>query len=215
DSKIVKNIISRPDWLPLLAFSIVLFFFFTVFTGKNKHYSRFGLFLYFTAGVVSLSFELIIFYVYQSLAGSLYSELALLVGVFMLGLAMGTYYVQKYAVRKPELLTPALLFVICLVFLFTFEHIPSAFLLPYLVVCMFLAAIATGGLFVAATKRYYAVKPERNRGAGYALELTGSALGALLTTTVLLPVLGLHGLILILIILIAMAFGGSLLTGAD
>ncbi|MBN1213466.1 MAG: hypothetical protein JXA92_12915, partial [candidate division Zixibacteria bacterium] len=29
DSKIVKNIISRPDWLPLLAFSIVLFFFFT------------------------------------------------------------------------------------------------------------------------------------------------------------------------------------------
>ena len=79
---------------------------------------------------------------------------------------------------------------------------------------MLLAATATGGLFVAATKRYYANNPEGNRGAGYALELGGSALGALLTTTVLLPVFGLHGLVLILILLIAMAFGGGLLTRA-
>ena len=215
DSKIVKAVISRPFWLPILAVIIVSYFIFLVFTGENMRYSRFGLFLYFTAGVVSLSFELIIFYVYQSLAGSLYSELSLLVGVFMLGLALGTYYSQKYTIKKPELVTLALLLLVCAAFLFTFEHVPSAYLLPYHVACLLLAATATGGLFVAATKRYYADNPERNRGAGYALELGGSALGALLTTTVLLPVLGLHGLMLILITLIVMAFGGSLIRGAD
>lgn len=214
DSKIVKAIISRPVWLPVLAIMVVLFFVFLVFTGENKRYNRFGLFLYFTAGVVSLSFEMIIFYVYQSLAGSLYSELSLLVGVFMLGLALGTYYSQKYTFRKSELLTLALLLLVCAAFLFSFELIPSAYLLPYHLVCMLLAATATGGLFVAATRRYYADNSERNRGAGYALELGGSALGALLTTTVLLPVFGLHGLMLILIILIVMAFGGSFLTRA-
>ena len=212
DTKLIKRLISRPIWLPILAILIVLFFLKVVVTGDGKRHSRFGLFLYFTAGVVSLSFELLIFYVYQSLAGSLYSELALIIGVFMLGLALGTYVSQKYTFKKPELLTLALLFLVCAVFVCTFEYIPSNYLLPYHVACMLLAAMATGGLFVAATGRYYADNPERNRGAGYALELTGSALGALLTTTVLLPVLGLKGIMLILIILLVMAFFGSLAT---
>jgi spermidine synthase len=157
--------------------------------------SRFGLFVCFTAGTVSLSLELISFYVYQSSAGSLYSELAILIGTFMLGLSLGTYLAS--GVTKPGLTRLSLLTLLIATLLFgvTWSSVDYELALVYHALFLMVVALATGSLFVAAIRRYYDVNPARNRGAGYAWELVGSALGALVATSLLLPMIGLSWLL--------------------
>jgi hypothetical protein len=177
--------------------------------GKGRH-RRFGLFLYLTAGLVSLSLELVSFYLYQVSAGSLYAELAALIGAFMLGLAVGTYF--AYRVRSTRLAWPALVMLLLatLFFIHTCLQVDPRVLLLYHLCFQFTVALATGTLFVAATSRYYPAGLTANRGAGYAAELTGSAIGALLTVTILLPVLGLQWLLLSICGVVVLAAAGLL-----
>lgn len=212
DNRLIDFTLKKTSWLYILPFMVILFWMALFLSNKTNRRSRFGLFLYFTAGIVSLSFELITFYVYQSLAGSLYSELSLLVGVFMLGLAIGTYLSHTYPIRNSKIPVLLLLMFLIAAFRMSFMYVPSAFLLIYHIIFMFLMAAATGAVFVGATRLYYTCHHDRNRGLGYALELVGSSLGALLTTTVLLPVIGLQGLLGAVIFLLILAFSGSILT---
>jgi len=173
---------------------------------------RFGLFLYLTAGLVSIALELLSFYVYQTTAGSLYAEIAALVGAFMLGLAGGTYYARKLQSRHLEY--PALVVLLCAVavFLLTWQRVDWQVALAYHLMFLFVVALATGSLFVAATNRYYEERPLANRGAGYAVELAGSALGALFTLTLLLPMVGITWLLIILGAVLLTALVGAVCT---
>jgi len=213
DREVISFILGKPGWLVGIPLFIIAFFALSTTTRVKK--KRFGLFLYFTAGVTSLSLELISFYVYQSSAGSLYSEMAVLIGAFMLGLAFGAYY--SIRMDKKQLEYPALLMLLAttLIFLATFDHINPQALLFYHLFFLFVAATATGSLFVAATDRYYPGRAESNRGTGYACELIGSSVGALLSTTILLPVIGLQWLLISLVVLLVVAFGGSFVSGRD
>ncbi|HWR83270.1 MAG TPA: hypothetical protein VN285_08205 [Candidatus Deferrimicrobium sp.] len=211
DRRVLTIILGRSEWLALIPVLIAGSF---ILTGVSRgEPRRFGLFLYFTAGVVSLGLELISFYVYQSLAGALYSEMAVLIGAFMLGLAFGTYYSQRASGVRLEYLALLILLGGILIFLFTFDHIDPRALLFYHVSFLFVVATATGSLFVAATNRYYPLGRNANPGAGYACELTGSALGALLTTTILLPVIGLQALLASLAGIVVLALVGSVISG--
>lgn len=210
DRHVMSFILGRPGWILVIPLFVLMFFGLSSTTRAKK--KRYGLFLYFTAGLVSLCLELVSFYVYQSSAGSLYSEMAILIGAFMLGLAFGTYYSMRMG--KERLEYPALLTLLAatLIFLATFDRINPQALLFYHLFFLFAVAAATGSLFVAATSRYYPTGSETNRGAGYACELIGSSVGALLSTTILLPIIGLWWLLMSLAILIVVAFLGSLLT---
>jgi len=210
DKAFISLILGRPVLSVTIPLLIVLFFAWSIISGKREN--RFGLFLYFTAGLVSLSLELISFYVYQSSAGSLYSEMAVLIGAFMLGLALGVYYAMKKGQAGTGHTALVILLVLILLFLTTYNRVQPALLLFYHLFFLFAAAAATGGLFVAATNRYYPQGSEQNRGAGYACELVGSSVGALFTTTILLPVVGLHWLLISQAMLIAVALIGSFLT---
>ncbi|MDD3732087.1 MAG: hypothetical protein PHU88_06900 [candidate division Zixibacteria bacterium] len=212
DNRLMDFTLKKTSWLFILPVAVTLFLLVLFLSNKTNRRSRLGLFLYFTVGIVSLSFELTIFYVYQSLAGSLYSELSLLVGVFMLGLAVGTYLSHTYPVRNLEIPVLLLMMFLIAAFMMSFMYMPSSLLLIYHIIFMFLMAAATGAVFVSATRLYYTRHNDRNRGLGYALELVGSSLGALMTTTVLLPVIGLQGLLGALIVLLILAFSGSILT---
>ena len=171
---------------------------------------RFGLFLYFAAGAVSLAVELTVFYVHQTLAGSLYSELAVLVGAFMVGLAAGTYFALRMPSRRGlEYPSLVMLGAALVLYLFTYEHVPVDALLVYHVPFLFAVAAATGSLFVAATARYYPEKSAGNRGIGYAIELVGSCLAALLLGPVLLPVIGMTALLVSLVGLTVLALAGA------
>lgn len=179
--------------------------------GRNRR-RRFGLFLYLVAGVVSISLELLSFYVYQTTAGLLYSELAALVGSFMLGLAVGTFYSQR--MNSDHLEYPALIVLIIAGALFglTWNHVEQSTALGYHLLFLFVVALATGSLFVAATRRYYKNRPLINRGAGYAVEVLGSAIGALLTLTLLLPMLGIAWVLVVLELILLIAFVGAIVT---
>ncbi len=179
--------------------------------GRRKR-KTYGLFLYFTAGLTTLTAELIAFYVYQSTAGSLYSELGLLIGTFMLGLALGTYISMKSEAERLEYPSLLLLLTSMLLYFVTYTQIPPTALLYYHLLFLFTTALAGGGLFVAATYRYYFGRAGANRGTGYAFEIAGSAIGALFATTILLPLIGLQWLIGSVLILLLISLVGSYIT---
>jgi spermidine synthase len=210
ERKMFASLFERSTWLVLLPLVILVLFVILV-TGRNRA-RQFSLFLYFTAGAVSLSLELVSFYVYQSLAGSLYSELAILIGAFMLGLAIGTFYAFK--IRNPALAFPALILmaIASLLFLVTYDIVAARMLLVYHLMFQFTVALATGTLFVAATSAYYPIGREVNRGAGYAAELLGSSLGALTITTVLLPAIGLQWVLIAITGLTLLAIMGTIVS---
>jgi len=207
DRKLIGFILGQ-SWLLLALPLLILILFVVCLSGPGKG-ERYALFLYLVAGLVSLSLELICFYLYQSTAGSLYTEMAVLIGTFMLGLSLGTYYALKVGDRPVEFPALIMLLASVMIFIFSYDSVGSKILLIYYSLFMLVTALATGTLFVGATNRYYNLKVRANRGIGYGWELFGSSIGALLTTTVLLPIIGLTWLLWSLVILLAMTFAGS------
>lgn len=192
---------------------IILLFVFSIKGRKTqKKRKTFGLFLYFTAGLTTLTAELIAFYLYQSTAGSLYSELGLMIGTFMLGLSLGTYISIKSEAERLEYPSLLLLLTSMLLYLFTYAQIPAMAVLYYHLLFLFTTALAGGGLFVSATYRYYFGRVGANRGTGYAFEIAGSAVGALFTITILLPLIGLQWLIGSVIIFLFICLVGAYIT---
>lgn len=169
-----------------------------------------GVLLYIVGGLVSLTVELLIFYLYQSSVGALTAHLAALIGVFMLGLAVGVIAASSARRRLNEIMALGLLLLILLALLWT-GNVPNFVMAGVLFVLMFAAAAATGGLFVAATRRYYAASTGANRGLGYAVEIAGSAIGALLTTTVLLPTIGVSWILISCLILTGLLGAATLI----
>jgi spermidine synthase len=210
DRRIMDFILGKPVWVIAVPLAILVFL--TLLYRSPERGRRYGLFLYFTAGVVSLTLELVSFYVYQSSAGSLYLEMAVLIGAFMLGLAVGTYY-SRHIDKKPlEYLALFMLLTATVLFAITHQRIQPQALLFYHLFFLFAVAAATGSLFVAATNRFYPTGHESNRGAGYACELIGSSVGALFTMTILLPIIGLQWLLTATALLTVLALAGSILT---
>ncbi|MEW6413199.1 MAG: hypothetical protein AB1483_12135 [Candidatus Zixiibacteriota bacterium] len=194
DHLIITQILTQPLWLLIFPVVLIILFVTTIIPKRAK--GKFALFLFFTAGVVSLSLELISFYVFQSYAGALYWAMAVLIGAFMLGLSLGTVAVYWIKSDKTASVALIVLMVLTLGFLFTYENGTIEFAVFYHAGFLLLTAAASGALFVGATRQYYGRKAKENRGTGYALEIAGSSLGALFSTAVLLPVIGLTYLLI-------------------
>jgi len=175
----------------------------------GRRQKRLGLFVYFVAGSVSLAMELLSFYAFQATAGSLYSQLAVLVGAFMLGLSLGAWYASRTDRPGVEYLALVTLLAAGLIFMFTHDLIDVRLGVLYHPLFLFTVALATGSLFTSATRRYYGYSLTGNRGLGYAIELAGSGLSALLVTTVLLPLIGLEGVFICLLSLVALTLSAA------
>jgi spermidine synthase len=213
DRALLHALMRRPWWLIVLP-ALILCVFVVMLRGSQSN-ERFGLFLYFIAGLVSLSLELISFYVYQTMAGSLYAELAALIGAFMLGLAAGTYYSHRIGGGPLEFPALIMLAAAILIFMGMYDRIGTDAVIYFHACFLFVTAVATATLFVGATNRYYGDMLAANRGTGYAWELIGSSVGALLTLTLLLPTIGLTWLLIGLILVLALGFAGAVITGAQ
>ncbi|MEW5995376.1 MAG: hypothetical protein AB1744_13420, partial [Candidatus Zixiibacteriota bacterium] len=138
DRQVLSLVFGSRIWLVVLPFGLMAFCVIAAVGGSARR--RFGLFLYLVAGLVSLALELLSFYVYQSSAGSLYAELAVLIGAFMLGLAFGTWYSVRMKGERMEY--PALLTLLtaCVLFLLTFERVDPRAQLPYHLLFLFVVA---------------------------------------------------------------------------
>ncbi|MDH4157381.1 MAG: hypothetical protein OEW00_08915 [candidate division Zixibacteria bacterium] len=215
DKALVAAILKNPGWQVFLPVVVILFLASAIASRDTlRRRRRFGLFLYFTAGIVSLSLELISFYVYQSSAGSLFSEMAVLIGAFMLGLALGTYYAVRWGADRSGHASLGILLAAAIAYRLTYASVPPHLQLFYSICFLLAVAVATGLLFAFATRRYYGGQTESNRGLGYACELLGSSMGALFTTTILLPVIGLSWLLVSLAMLVGVTLLVSLVMPA-
>jgi hypothetical protein len=210
DRVIMKLVSSGRMWLIGVPIVLGLLFLFAI-VGQSAQ-RRAGLFLYYVAGVVSLSLELIAFYTVQSYFGSLYSVMTLLIGAFMLGLSAGTYLGWRARNRYMGHLALTTLLLALLVFFRGYRVPDPLFSMLGHLAFLFIVAGATGMLFVAATKIYYASGRMLNQGMGYAVELVGSSAGALLATPILLPLIGLDWLLIGLMTLVGLAFVALLRT---
>lgn len=177
------------------------------------------------AGGSLMVVEIVLLLAFQVLEGFLYSELAVLLSCFMTGMAAGAAAVGSWLnrVRSAEkclILTHGMLvlLVLCVMLSLSILHrlcsggdVPS-WLSPLLFRSLALIAGGLGGAhFSFATAVWAKGQPLAVRiGAGlYAADLVGAAVGALLSSLVLLPLLGVYATLILTVSLLTC--GGLLL----
>lgn len=166
-----------------------------------------------SGGFAASCIEVIILIAFQSLYGYVYQMLGIIITVFMGGLAVGALarrrFVRTVSFRSYSLVQLGIaLYAVALATLFLgfdASRIPSILTFAAFPLLTFLIAVLVGLEFsIAASLRVGA--PSGVASELYAVDLIGSALGALLVTTVLIPSAGLVGVCLITALL-------SILTG--
>ncbi|MGB7294144.1 MAG: hypothetical protein WBC70_01015 [Candidatus Aminicenantales bacterium] len=174
-----------PVWLlgcPLLLFSLFL----AVLWAKKKETS-FSLIPLAVMGLTTIVAEIVLLVWFQSLYGYLYGRVALLLSTFMLGLFLGALFKSR-----PENTTFGRLAAVqasFLALLGTFRLLlpthPPEFL-AYLLLLLF--GCLGGRLFVVSNLIFLRTRADYGR--GYGFDLIGSFAGALLTSSLLIPLAG-------------------------
>ncbi len=175
-----------PFWLldlPLLI--IIAFLFFLWLRKKTTSYLLVPLAV---MGLTTIIFEIIVIITFQTLYGYLYQRVALLLSSFMIGLSLGAFWGRR---RKRVHFTHILvlqfgLLLLVLAFYFVMStQIPELGLFLFLLILGFLG----GDLFIIANVLF--LEQKKNYGLGYGLDLLGSFMGALVASSILIPLMGL------------------------
>lgn len=146
-------------------------------------------FALFTTGFAGTALELILVLGFQILYGYVYSQVGVLITAFMIGLLVGAFYVLKTLKRYSRRSL-----VICEMTVVLFS-VGLAVFLPYMVTITFVLAVVVlgalvGAEFPLASHLYYKDVPA-TAAAVYGADLLGGCLGALLVSTLLVPLIGL------------------------
>ncbi len=177
-------------WLfdfPLAVFVLILI----IFALKPKKTS-FYLVPLAVMGLTTLTTEIAVLIAFQTFYGYLYQKVALLFSCFMIGLFMGALRGKK---RKTKAYIHLLLiqagFIILLLLLELFlEAPPSEF---FFFMFFFFLGYLGGDMFIVSNHLY--LERKKNFGLGYGLDLLGSFFGALVASSLLIPLFGIPLLI--------------------
>ncbi len=154
-------------------------------------------FVMFSAGYALSLSEIIIIFAFQIILGYVYQYIGIIIALFMIGMSIGAFVVNKYEKLKGKNSIPVYLIII------------SAFLisLPFIlkgmnsiniheIIIHFVFAVLslfvsflTGGLFAVLSLKYEG-NSTKTAGNIYSADLFGSALGAILVSVFLLPLIG-------------------------
>jgi spermidine synthase len=146
-------------------------------------------------GFVEISIEVLVIFGFQVVYGSAYLELALIVGAFMAGLAVGGLLPRPTeAATYPQRLIDIMAFAAMVAFavppvLYLLSRWPAAPVVVLHVVfgaLAFAAGLCGGAQFVVALRAW----GERGAGVLYGIDMLGSAAGAVVTAVILVPALG-------------------------
>ena len=176
----------RSHWLLDLPLLIFVAFLFGLYL--RKRITSFLLVPLAVMGLTTIIFEIIVIITFQTLYGYLYQRVALLLGAFMIGLSGGAFWGRT---RKRFHFTQILvlqfgLLLLVLAFCFLLStRVPEFGLFLFLILLGFLG----GNLFVVANALF--LEQRKNYGLGYGLDLLGSFLGALVASSILIPLVGL------------------------
>jgi spermidine synthase len=179
---------------------------------KRPSFSRQSIsYAIFTTGLAGMIFNLAVIFTFQTFYGYLYHQIGLLIALFMLGVALSSFYLTRFLdriERGSHLFVKIEICIIIFSFLFPFAFsIPSQYLektaialliYPLFLIMSFLSGACIGLQFPLASKIYLAL-PGKKRTLGhtagllYGADLLGGFLGGLFGGVLLLPVLGLKG----------------------
>lgn len=158
------------------------------------------LFAVFTTGLSTMALQIALIFSFQSVYGFVYEMVAVIIAVFMCGLALGAYLSNSYIKDKSNI--GILAFVQFIIFLFAgliglTLPVIARIVLPALIFLLFITLTFTAGLingldFPLATACYLVPgkRVDRTVGIIYAVELLGACLGAILASIVIVPVFG-------------------------
>ena len=188
---IEKNVLSFFSELPffwLLDFPLLLFVFLLLFLWLRGKKSSFFLLPLAVMGFTTIVVEIIVIIFFQTLYGYLYGKIALLLTSFMAGLFLGAFRGQ---IRKKFNLSQILFIQFGFLLLLFLLQLSLNLQLPELLMFLFLLILGFlgGDLFIVSNNLF--LKEHKNYGLGYGLDLLGSFLGALIASSLLIPLVGL------------------------
>ena len=144
-------------------------------------------------GFVGMSVNLLLLLNIQTTFGSLYELIGGMIATQMLGLTLGVVFantaLRRYATNRIVGFTLALFFIFTVCLPITMRMLTEIHSLPASFLVLTIGGGFTGAMYGILNRIF--LDDHRQTGTIYAWDLFGSALGALLATSLLLPVLGL------------------------
>lgn len=151
-----------------------------------------------TMGFTTIVLEIIILLAFQTFWGYVYSRLALLLTMFMGGLALGSWLsLRRKKTGSGELAVIQGAFVGLPVV--AYVSVVGRFTAAALFALLLVLGSVSGYLFVVANRLYLALKEDYGR--GYAADMLGSFLGALFVSAVIIPLIGIPTLLMYLAVM--------------
>jgi len=189
--------------VPILVFIILRIFYILKTTQQGNKTSFDGTFLVYSAGLVSIGIVIVLMYLYQTHFGSLYLHIGIISSVFMVGLTTGAALIRHLLLSKRKIRPEILLFVAASVHTIIFIAIafwPAVLGTLYgeqwthltFAIAFVLCGVCAGCYFPVAARQLADSDFEAGQ-AGSKLEIAdhlGAAEGGVLTSLLLVPVLG-------------------------
>jgi len=164
-----------------------------------------------TTGFAGMVFEIISIIAFQAIYGYLYYKIAVIIALFMAGLASGAYIMNKSkgdnTLRNIKILElSVVIYSLILPFIFIFISVHSYNInVPELLfsTIMLLAGFLVGAEFPLASRLYFETDRsiEKTAGVLYASDLIGAFIGAILTSSFLIPLYGITNVLILSAIL--------------
>ena len=170
-------------------------------------------FVMFTGGFIASSVEIIILIGFQILCGYLYLMLGMVITAFMAGLAGGSFWIRKKKLkynRRTFFLIQCILALYCFllpIILGLLQHFTVGDLVVqsvFVIITLLIGALI-GALFATCTFILQGTTTSITARL-YSADLVGSALGALVAGTILIPLMGINYSAMILTVLILISF---------
>jgi spermidine synthase len=189
EESVIYDLLNKYYLLPL----VVLFITFFVFYDIRKAYGDervASAFTIFVIGFTSISTLILLIILFQNYYGILFYRISLINALFMLGLASGSYFANRFEIKILSsflLSLSGMLFVLIIYTVYNNEYLFWGIILFYSFLC--------GTVFPLLFKNISGKDYHKTASLLNALENYGSVTGSLLTAVFLVPVIGIIGTI--------------------
>jgi predicted membrane-bound spermidine synthase len=192
--KVLSSLASWPFWMALILFALTrLWFLAQNRLGEPGLSSYDCFFMLLTTGVAGISYQTLLMFVFQTWHGSLFLYVGLISSLFMLGLTLGAFTLEKILISG---LSQARILLVLV-----FGHLGFCLLTGWvagngnpalLILCFLLAGVLTGAAFPLGESALHRLGAPVGLSASRleAWDHLGGALGGILTGMILLPLLG-------------------------
>lgn len=195
---VFKKVFQFMAKMKLWHFSLILLFAMIWPWRKNEKYVLLPIM---TSGFSEISFQVVTILAFQIIYGYVYYKLGIIITSFMIGLALGSFCINKIMPRVKDecalffkiqigmVVYPLLLPIVFYIFSKSGSRIGENIVLPYLPV---IAGFIGGFQFPLGNKIYLGDRKEIGLSAGitYGIDLFGACIGVLLISAFILPILG-------------------------